>query len=68
MIEYRTKEGDRLDQICFNHYGSVDVIVRVMEANPWTASYAVLPAGELITLPDIDQPGLFDNANERVWD
>lgn len=68
MIEYRTKHGDRLDQICYKHYGRVDVIVKVLDANiGLEAQPPVLPAGLLIKLPDIEQPGEFDNADKRVW-
>lgn len=68
MIEYRTKHGDRLDQICFKHYGRVDVIVKVLDANIGLEEQSpVLPAGLIIKLPEIGQPGEFDKAKESTW-
>lgn len=53
-LQYQTREGDRLDQICFKRYGSIagQVVESVYAANPGLADYGpVLPAGLVITLP-----------------
>ena len=54
-ILYRTKEGDMLDQICFNYYGSTlgGQVEATIEANRNLdlGQYVTLPAGLLITLP-----------------
>ncbi|MFW5455008.1 tail protein X [Thioalkalivibrio sulfidiphilus] len=34
MVTYRTKDGDRLDRICYRHYERVDVLEQVLDANP----------------------------------
>ena len=54
-MQYRTKNNDILDRICFLHYGISGVVQKVLESNPHLADYGpVLPSGLLITLPDID--------------
>lgn len=57
-VMYRTKQGDVLDSIVFRHYqGQVGALEKVFEANRKLASHGpVLPAGILITLPDIPKP------------
>lgn len=57
-VIYRTKQGDVLDAIVFKHYErQAGVLEKVFEANRKLASYGpVLPAGVLITLPDIPKP------------
>ena len=54
-IIYRTKDGDMLDQICFNYYGSTlgGQVEATTEANRDLdlGQYVTLPAGLLITLP-----------------
>lgn len=55
MSNYRTVDGDRLDLICWRHYGSLDgrIVEQVLEANKGLAADTVLPSGVDITLPDI---------------
>lgn len=68
MLDYLTKDGDRLDQICHQHYGDVNMIVTVLEANKGLESQPpVLPAGLLIKLPDIEPQTEFTQAAESVW-
>jgi phage tail protein X len=57
MIIYVTKDGDVLDAICFQYYGSTTGIVeKVLEANRHIADIgAIFEAGVKITLPDLDQ-------------
>jgi|TARA_Y100000389_G_scaffold179538_1_gene193674 phage tail protein X len=54
-IIYTTRDGDILDRICQNYYGSTTKIVeRVLEANPHLSELdAVFDAGVKITLPEI---------------
>ena len=54
-IIYTTRDGDVLDQICQNYYGSTAKIVeQVLEANPHLSELdAVLDAGVKIILPEI---------------
>jgi phage tail protein X len=68
MTTYRTSDGDMADEIAFKHYGTTDgrVVEQLLEANPGLSDIGpVLPAGLVITLPDIDttakQEGL------RLW-
>jgi len=52
-IQYRTKDGDVLDQICYDYYGSEQAVHAVLEANPGLADYGtVFSAGVEIILPD----------------
>lgn len=55
MSNYRTVDGDRLDLICWKHYGSLNgrVVEIVLNANKGLAANAVLPSGLEITLPEI---------------
>lgn len=57
MIIYVTKDGDVLDAICFQYYGSTTgVVEKVLEANRHIAGIgAIFEAGVKITLPDLDQ-------------
>ena len=54
-VIYTTKDGDVLDQICQNYYGSTTKIVeQVLEANTHLANLeAVFDAGVKIALPEI---------------
>lgn len=55
MNKYRTVAGDRIDLICWRHYGSLDgrVVETVLDANKGLASDAILPSGVVVILPDI---------------
>ena len=54
---YRCSDGDTLDRLCWQHYGSEAVVPQVLEANPGLAALGPqLPAGALITLPDLAPP------------
>ena len=56
--DYQTREGDTLDWICWRHYGRQSGAVEaVLEANRRLADLGpVLPAGLVITLPDLPAP------------
>ncbi|MDA9231175.1 tail protein X [Rickettsiales bacterium] len=54
-IIYTTRDGDVLDQICQNYYGSkAKIVEQVLEANPHLSNLdAVFEAGVKITLPEV---------------
>ncbi len=51
-----TVDGDRLDKICWVHYGSLEgrIVERVLEVNPGISSIVEFSAGRKIFLPDIE--------------
>ncbi|MCY7295089.1 tail protein X [Alteromonas sp. a30] len=54
---YRTRQGDVLDEICFNHYQREDLTEFVLHSNRGLAGQgAVLPSGLLIELPEAPNP------------
>ena len=58
-FDYRTSDGDMLDDIVYRHYGTTSggIVEIVMNANHGLASLgATLPAGVLVHLPDIEPP------------
>lgn len=62
-----TRDGERLDLICFRWYGSLDgrVVERVLDANPGLAARdpANLPARVQIVMPPAPAP----NPTPRVF-
>lgn len=55
-METRTAvDGDRLDLICWKHYGSLDgrIVETVLDTNPGLAMHQLLNAGLEIQLPTI---------------
>lgn len=55
-METRTVvDGDRLDLICWKHYGSLDgcIVETVLDTNPGLAMHQLLNAGREIQLPTI---------------
>lgn len=69
MDSYITQAGDVLDAICFDHYGAGDGVAEaILNSNPQLANYAIhLPAGVVITLPDLDMPT--ESASQvQLWD
>lgn len=67
--EYRTKRGDALDWICWRHYGRQNnrIVEMVLSANPGLAAHgARLPAGLVITLPEINVASL-SQQSVRLW-
>lgn len=68
-LQYRTSEGDVVDQVAWRHYGRTDgrVVEKVLAANPGLADQGpVLPAGVTIVLPDLPEPEQVDGV--RLWD
>jgi len=68
MIQYRSKDGDVLDDICYRHYASSDVIVSILDANPHLADLgAVLAGGVIIKLPVLTVPAQASQP-VQLWD
>jgi len=66
MTTYRTKDGDMVDQICFDHYGDESMAGAVYRANPGLAKYGpLLPRGLEIDLPN--QSAAPAVAPKRLW-
>lgn len=69
MTQYLTKDGDTADYIAWKHYGTQagQVVEQLVDANPGLADRGpVLPAGILLTLPDV-QPATSAQV-VRLWD
>ena len=69
MAFYRSADGDMVDLICFDYYGTHDggVVEAVYAHNRDLATYpAKLPAGVLIEL--LDRPPATPVATRRLWD
>ena len=68
-MQYRTKDGDRLDAICRTYYGQQSGVVEtVLEANPGLADKGTLfSAGVLIELPTLPEPGQTIHT-VKLWD
>lgn len=49
-------KGDRLDQIIYQYYRSLDVMNEVMINNPHLMSTPILQSGDKVYLPDIAEP------------
>jgi phage tail protein X len=69
-MTYQTRDGDVLDAICADHYGTDNlssVVTQVLEENQGLAERgAVYPAGIVITLPDLDPP--VAESTFSLWD
>lgn len=50
---YRSKDGERLDQIVYRHYGHLRYFESVLELNPKLE--IVLKAGTLVNLPELNE-------------
>ena len=55
---YLTRDGDVLDQICFEYYGNtIGMVEAVLAANPHLADLGpIYQVGTTITLPDLADP------------
>lgn len=68
MMIYRTKNGDRLDNIAYEQYGRCSAVVDILKANRGTRlsdQPELLPAGLLIKLPDVVPA---KSATVKLWD
>ncbi len=68
MNTYLTRQGDMLDAICWHYYGREGGAVEaVLRANRHLADVgAVLPAGLVIHMPDIEPPQTTQPI--KLWD
>jgi phage tail protein X len=68
LTQYRTKDGDMLDAICYKFYGRQAKAVEIVyEANRGLADVGpVFQAGLIIELPEI--PAVDTVAAIRLWD
>lgn len=65
---YRTRDGDMLDAICWQHYGQQSgAVEQVLEKNPGLAALGpVYAENVLITLPQIAKA--VAGQTIRIWD
>jgi len=65
--QYRTKQGDRLDDICNEYYGTPNAIHVVLEANPGLAENGTIyDEGIKIILPDYSEDTV-GNGDAVLW-
>lgn len=50
----KAQDGDRLDQIVYKEYGTLEVLEEVLQANPHLVSKVILEDGDEITIAVID--------------
>lgn len=62
---YVARDGDRIDQIVFEHYGTLDVMTQVFDANPGIAALLDIPMGTELVLPDIDSAEI--EQSTKLW-
>lgn len=69
MLTYSTKDGDMVDWIAYQHYGTTSsrVVEQLLDANHGLADRGpVLPAGIIINLPEIDTAATAQGL--KLWD
>jgi phage tail protein X len=68
MNQYRAKDGDRLDVIIFKAYGNIDadVTAAVLDENEHLLSAAVLKAGDIVYLPEINE-SYIESQSKALW-
>ena len=68
--EYRTRDGDVLDDLCWRHYGRQSGPVEaVLDANPGLGDLGPIYAtGTLITFPDLAPATSPGPEPVRLWD
>jgi len=67
MREYRANQGERLDQIVYREYKTLnqDVVNKVLEANPHLLDKLVLDAFDIVYLPEITTES--NKENKTLW-
>lgn len=68
MLYYRSKQGDMVDQVVWQHYGRQNdlVVETVLQANPGLADFGpTLTEGVQIALPEIADEQ--DTGSVRLW-
>ena len=69
MQQYRTRDNETLDLICYNYYGtSQSYVENTLVANLGLADYGpILPGGVIINMPDITEVDT-TNTTINIWD
>lgn len=47
------KTGERLDQIIYSNYGTLEAFEQVLEANPHLLKKEILEIGDIVYLPNV---------------
>lgn len=69
MQNYRTKDNEMLDTLCYRFYSTIQQTVeKVLEANPHLADLgSILPANTMIYFPDLTPaPTIYETI--KLWD
>lgn len=68
-MKYRSRDGDVLDQICYQHYGkNTNMLEQVLESNPGLAQHgSIFSAGLIIDLPPAPEI-ITVRKTIRLWD
>lgn len=66
MTNYTAKDGDRLDEIVYQNYGSLQPMDLVLIENSDLLSTTHLYAGDTVYLPDWEPPKAKTEA-KRLW-
>lgn len=56
MNTYPAQSGDRLDQIAYQEYSTLDHFDKVIEANPHLVKKPLLEDNDIVNLPELEQP------------
>lgn len=65
-MTYTTKAGDMWDAIAHQAYGNSTYASKLMYANPEHADYFILPAGLVLTVPELQKTDL-DSSFAPPW-
>lgn len=60
-------QGDRLDQIIYAYYSTLDVMNEVMSENVHLLRKAILDTRDKVYLPDIDVTIQSENTGVNLW-
>jgi phage tail protein X len=63
---YIVQEPIRLDSIVYEHYGNLDVLVEVLEANSQYLTKYILDVGDKVILPNINI--IKEDEGVALWD
>jgi len=68
MVSYRCVDGDRIDLIVLKHYGTVEPLKKVIEANPNLAKEKslILKSGTIINLQKIEKNSFSNSQKETT--
>jgi phage tail protein X len=71
MTEYKCKDGDRIDDVVYKHYGSLEPLAKVLFANPHLLELPIiLNSPTIIKLPKIDDvksDEVVENQRQQLW-